>query len=190
LWLEGAMGLSEFFNQYKDAFTSIGVIVTIGIFGLGLSQYWRAETWKQSEFIAKLYKEFSDDADCQRAMWMLDWHSRPIEFGTDAAPNTLDYLDTMLPSALRSHGDFVRFSTDEMKIRDTFDVFFGYIEQFERALQNKLVRAEQVYPYFAYWIDMLAGKRHMKPEVRKCVLEYIDGYGFRDVRRFLDRWRG
>lgn len=178
----------SYFASHKDAFTSIGAVGTLAIFSLGLWQYRRAETWKKSEFIAKLYKEFVEDAACQRAMWMIDWHSRPINFGTEAHPDIVDYDEGLLPGALRTTDNKRKFTETEMKIRDTFDSFFNYIDQFERAMQNNLVQPEQVFPYFEYWIEMLAGKRHMTAEARTCVMGYIDGYGFKDVRSFLDRW--
>jgi hypothetical protein len=176
-----------FLKDNKDAFSSFGTIVALSLFLFAFYQYRRAESWKKSEFIAKLYKDFIDDADCQRAMWMLDWRDRPINFGSEEKPIVKDYTWDILFAALRKH-DKKPFSDLEMRIRDTFDRFFSFIEQFERAMQNNLVRKEQVYPYFAYWIELLAGKRHLSDPYRSRVLEYIDEYGFNDVKRFLDRW--
>jgi hypothetical protein len=74
-----------------------------------------------------------------------------------------------------------------MRIRDTFDRFFSYLEQFERAIRNRVVDEQDVYPYFAYWFEMLGGERHLPQYVSDCVLEYIGNYGFPDVVRFLHR---
>jgi hypothetical protein len=175
-----------FLRENKDAFSSLGVIGGLIIFGFAVYQYRRGETWKQSEFIAKLYRDFLDDADCQRAMWMLDWSGRPINFGTVENPPVEVTWDILL-AALRKH-DEQGFTDLEMIIRDTFDRFFSYIEQFERAMQNKLVHEQQVYPYFAYWIDLLTGERHLRDDVRNRIWEYVRNYGFKDVERFVDRW--
>jgi len=159
-----------FLKDNKDAFSSLGTIGGLIIFGFAVYQYRRGETWKKSEFIAKLYKDFLDDVDCQRAMWMLDWNDRPINFGTDKKPVMEECTCKVLVAALRDHDKSTKaFTGLETKIRDTFDRFFSYIEQFERAMQNKLVREEQVYPYFAYWIDLLTGGRHLDQAVRERV---------------------
>lgn len=152
--------------------------------GLALRQYRQNQKWKETEFIANLYKEFADNLSCQRAMWMLDWNGRDIDFG----PLGKEWCDWgILKSALRKH-DSAPFTELEMYIRDTFDKFFSYIEQFERAIRNELIDQDQVYPYFAYWIDLLLGGRHLGPDVRARVLGYIKIYGFSDVHEFLNRW--
>lgn len=166
---------------------SLLAFFTLGVFAFALFQYRRGESWKKSEFIAKLYKDFIDDPDCQRAMWMLDWSARRINFGSEEHPKIETCTEEILLAALRKH-DGTRFTELEARIRDTFDRFFLYIEQFERAIQNKLVGENQVYPYFAYWIDLLSGKRHLSTAVRSRVLLYVKEYGYRDVERFLDRW--
>ncbi|HTS40250.1 MAG TPA: hypothetical protein VMH84_06905 [Xanthobacteraceae bacterium] len=176
-----------FLNHNKDAFSSLGTIFAVIIFAFAFYQYRRGESWKKSEFIAKLYKDFMDDMACRNAMWMLDWENRQINFGSEEMPIIENYNYGILIQSLRKHDD-IGFTDLEKRIRDTFDRFFMYIEQFERAMQNKLVQPRQVYPYFAYWIDLLGGKRHVPYDVRKCVLEYIEIYGIKDVRRFLDRW--
>lgn len=159
----------------------------IVIFAFAVLQYRRGETWKKSEFIAKLYKDFMDDVSCQRAMWMLDWINRPIDFGTEKNPFVVKYNHQILMTALRKH-DGNPFNDEEIVIRDAFDRFFVYIEQFERAIQNKLVHQEQVYPYFGYWIGLLSGQLHLPNEIRLVVLNYIECYEFDDVKRFLNRW--
>jgi hypothetical protein len=176
-----------FLKDNKDALSSLGTIGGLIIFAFAVYQYRRGETWKKSEFIAKLYKDFLDDAHCQRAMWMLDWNERPINFGTEEKPFVDECTSDILVRALRYH-DAQNFTDLEIRIRDTFDRFFSYVEQFERALQNRLVQEEQVFPYFEYWIELLAGKRHMDEPVRVRVWEYVDAYGFKDVRRFVRRW--
>jgi hypothetical protein len=180
--------LLAFLKTNKEAISSAGTILALLVFAFAVFQYRRGESWKKSEFIAKLYKDFIDDADCQRAMWMLDWSIRSINFGSEECPRVEKCTEEILITALRKHDAHTRFTELEMKIRDTFDRFFLYIEQFERAMQNKLVGEKQVYPYFAYWIDLLSGRRHLSSAVRARVLSYIREYGYTDVERFLARW--
>jgi hypothetical protein len=180
--------LVDFLKDNKDAISSAGTIFAVAVFAFAFFQYRRAESWKKSEFIAKLYKEFVDDPECQRAMWMMDWEeTRQINFGSEDKPLIETCTPEKLASALRKH-DEIRFTEVEVKIRDTFDRFFMYVEQFERAMQNKLVQQNQVYPYFAYWIELLGGKRHLSDHVRNSILTYLHLYGFNDVQRFLARW--
>jgi hypothetical protein len=187
LWSMVMSSTLMFLKENKDAFSSLGAIGGLIIFAFAVYQYRRGETWKKSEFIAKLYRDFLDDVDCQRAMWMLDWGDRQINFGTDEKPIFEECTSAILVAALRKH-DGQGFTTLEMTIRDTFDRFFSYIEQFERAVQNKLVHEKQVYPYFAYWIELLNGKRHLPTAVQNRIWEYVDTYGFKDVKRFVARW--
>jgi hypothetical protein len=181
--------LLTFLSANKDAISSAGTIFALAVFAFAVFQYRRGESWKKSEFIAKLYKDFIDDADCQRAMWMLDWFDREINFGLSSKGESLIEVcsSVVVAKALRKHS-IAPFTEVEVKIRDTFDRFFLYIEQFERAMQNKLIRERQVYPYFAYWIDLLSGKRHLSPALQTAILSYISEYGYRDVERFLGRW--
>src|SRR5262245_5217507 len=50
------------------------------VFTLRLIQYIRAESWKRTEFVAKLYKEFSDNEDCKRALWFLQGDRRKLHY--------------------------------------------------------------------------------------------------------------
>ena len=192
-----------FLKENKEAFSSLGTIFGLVLFGFAVFQYRRAEHWKKSEFAAKLYKDFSHDDACQRAMWMLDWDGRRINFGSDSKPlvEICDYA--ILKPALRRHGDNeddgckqddtkhdtgTRFTELEARIRDTFDVFLSHLSQFEWAKRNGLVRQDQVYPYLRYWIEMVKGRRQLPKDVAEQFFVYADAYGFEDVKRFFDRW--
>ena len=76
-----------------------------------------------------------------------------------------------------------------MHIRDTLDTFFVYLEQFDRAIQRRLVSKEDVYPYFGYWIALLTGDPDTSPpkDVLDSIQKYIDVAGFDDVQNFLKR---
>jgi len=165
---------------------SSGVVVAAIGGAHALRQYRENQRWKETEFIAKLYKDFLDDACCQRAMSMLDWSNRDLNFGSEERKDMKPHSWPALARALRKP-DATPFTDLEVAIRDTFDRFLQYFEQFERAMRNDLIRQNQVYPYFSYWINMLHGKRHLSNDVQKRVLEYIVEYGFDDAKRFLDR---
>lgn len=174
-----------FLAAYKDAFATIGGILAIAVFAFGVYQFSRAERWKRNEFIAKSAKEMHDDPACHRAMMMLDWAGRKINLGTKEQPLWCDYKYSLLISALRTKD--LSFTEHESAIRDIFDQFFYVVSHFERAIQNGLVSQRSVYPYFAYWIEVLRGERHMPEEVVAQISDYIDVYGYVDVRKFLAR---
>jgi hypothetical protein len=193
LSLRGAM--MDFLVKYKDAFTSIGTIIALAIFAFGLYQFWRSERWKKNEFIAKAFRDMADDLACQRAMLMLDWDEREINFGSHEEPKKQKYKRAMLIDALRTRN--LNLTELEMDIRDTFDRFFYFISLFERALQNRLISEQSVYPYLAYWIALLQGNRLLlennekdKEENKKVVDQirhYVETYHFVDVQKLLDR---
>ena len=177
------------FSWLKDNHEAMSSVATLGgaiVFAFALLQYHRAENWKRTEFLAKMYKEFADDLMCQRTMCMLDWSPLSLDLGAPGSAHIVKYSYDLLSEVLRAHKDNDHFKKEEVVIRDTFDRFFMYIEQFERAMQNRVVREKHVYPYFRYWVELLNGKRHFTKS--ETVKEYLETYGFEDVVRFLDRW--
>src|SRR5215831_12909243 len=137
-------GIDDFFSLLaanKDALSALSSLITVAVLGFAFFQYRRGENWKRTEFLAKLYREFADDPGCQRTMWMLDWSDRQINFGSDDKPNIVKCSTPLVCAALRKHDQQdgkEHFSSEEMVIRDTFDRFFMYTEQFERAMQNRI----------------------------------------------------
>ncbi len=53
-------------------FSMAGTVFAVLIFFSGLRQYTKAESWKKTEYIAKLYSKFADDPGAVRAIWMMD----------------------------------------------------------------------------------------------------------------------
>jgi hypothetical protein len=169
-------------------FNSIGALAAVVIFLLALVQYWRSEKWKKTEFIAQLYKDFSNNDSCRCAMWMLDGTERTIFFDEGGVMKPYEYNFDILYDALRKSSDAQPFSALDLHIRDTLDRFFIYLEQFDRAIENRLVRNEEVYPYFGYWIRKLNGQGELPERMRLRILEYMEAYGYDEVRRFVARW--
>jgi hypothetical protein len=205
----------SFLKDNKDAFLSIGsvfssaaTVLAILIFSFGLRQYAKAESWKKTEFLAKLYDEFANDRGCRNTMSMLDGDARTLYFdkGDKFHPVKVDI--NVVYRALRPFNPGDDFTEDELRVRDTFDRFFVYLEQFDRAIDNRLVRAREVYPYFGYWIELLNGDDTVRAnnidrvggplkltsdgeipdELRRQIHRYIDDAGFEHVQRFLKRY--
>ena len=187
----------EWFAAYKDAlsgfaslFAVIGTIFAVAIFFSGVRQYKKAESWKRTEFLAKLYSEFSNDPAALRAMWMLDGDDRKIFFEEGDKHKAYRVNTHIIIDALRRYSPKREFSQRDLHIRDSFDSFFVYVEQFERAIQNDLVDKDEVRPYFAYWIRLLnkSGESEEEEKLRQQILDYIDVIGYRHVQHFLARW--
>jgi hypothetical protein len=180
--------------QWLHELAPLGAVV---VFSIALFKYWRAESWKKTEFVAKLYKEFSDDQDCKQALWFLQGDKRKIYYKAGEKIVECDFSRDVLRDALSAAVEKGReLSPFELHIRDTLDRFFVYIEQFERAVQRKLVFQDDVYPYFGYWIALLKGEPDVNPpppDVLGSIRKYIDDAGFDDVQKFLKRkwpsWR-
>jgi hypothetical protein len=177
--------MQQFFTDYKDTFTIIGAVIASAIFIVGLFQFWRSERWKKNEFIAKSFRDMIDDPACQRAMSMLDWDGREINFWSHDRVQSQYCNYKLVVSALRT--DDLNFPEVEMNIRDTFDRFFSFISLFESALKNRLIDKKSVHAYFSYWIQLLRGERHLPANLVTQIAVYIENYGFADVRKFLDR---
>src|SRR5215216_4539285 len=185
----------NWFHVHKDAlagigsvFGVVGAILAVMIFEAGRRQYKRAENWRRTEFLAKLYKDFSDDNACRRATWMLDGGERIIYFEEGNDQKAFPVNEDVLFKALRDYSSDKKYSDLELHIRESLDRFFVYLEQFDRAIQNNLVEQHEVYPYFGYWIDLLNGAGPMDDKVRRRIRDYINDSGFEDVDRLLRRW--
>jgi hypothetical protein len=178
------------FAGLASIFTVLGTIVAVVIFCSGLHQYIKAERWRRTEFLAKLYGEFSNDPAAVRAIWMLDGDDRVIFFEEGDKHKEYPVNQERVIEALREYSPENEFSQLDLHIRDSFDVFFVYIEQFDRAIQNRLVDKDDVRPYFAYWIDLLNNQRDNTNDerLRNQILNYVDVIGFVHVQRFLARW--
>src|SRR5262245_28052206 len=114
----GAMNVSgylqallDWLSDNKDAISSLGTVLGLLLFIFAVIQYRRAEHWKQSEFLAKLHKEFMEQPSTQRAMTMLDYNGREINFGSEDKLDIEKINYTILMDALRRHerdGTFTR----------------------------------------------------------------------------------
>jgi hypothetical protein len=171
------------------------LIVAGGIvaFVVGLWQYRRAQKWKRSEWVAQEMRQFFGDADVRRALLMIDWGKREITFSTDSAPfGTVTYAvsDAMIVKALQHHTlRKEKFSDEETLIRDTFDRFLDGLERLASFRACRLVSANDLRPYLAYWFNKIRDAEEGNSQRQRLVQlrRYIESYGFRGVQQlFLD----
>jgi len=159
------------------------------VFFFGYRQYKRAESWKRTEYVAKQYKEFSDDLSCQTAMCILDGEDRKFFYENNKDEESYDFDNDVLGKALSSKKR--KLSEPELHIRDSLDQFFVYIQRFERAIRNRLISQRDVYPYFGYWIGLLKNdgsiKKRMRPNARCAVIRHMVRSEFDDAGKFFFR---
>ena len=167
-------------------FAPIGAVI---VFAIGLCQYSRAERWKRTEFVAKLFKEFSDDPNCDVAMSLLAGDKRKIFYEAGGKWESYDYDYDVLCVALADPAKEKQLEPYQLHIRESLDQFFVYIEQFDRAIKNRLVSRTDVYPYFGYWIGLLKGdntiKKKMREDARQAVIDYMNRQEFDDAENFF-----
>jgi hypothetical protein len=177
--------MSHYLKEVADL-APIGAVIVVAI---GLLQYWRAESWKRTEFVARLFKEFSDDPNCDVAMCLLAGDRRKIFYEAGGKWENYDYDYNVLCVALADQAKEKQLESYQLHIRDSLDQFFVYIEQFDRAIKNRLVSCTDVYPYFGYWIGLLKGgntiKKRMREDARLAVIGYMNREEFDDAENFF-----
>ena len=89
----------------KEARQWLSFAVTVSVVIGGLYQYWQAQRWKRSEWIAETTKAFFDDKKVMNALYMMDWNSRRLPLLLEAPVSGKAYFDyqaEMLRTALYS----------------------------------------------------------------------------------------
>lgn len=178
-----------------DWIALLGVISGIIIFSVGLFQYHMSQKWKRGEFVANEIKEFKSQLAVRHVMAMLDWSERHLELFPEkenAEERQILFTDTLLKSALTIDPIYEGpiYTPEEIRIRDTFDEFFDYLERFEQFIQAGLVSSNDFHPYIFYWIEKIGDvdSGWKSPEVIKTIWIYIDYYGFQAVQSLLERY--
>jgi hypothetical protein len=184
--------LHQLFHESRSLLHVLADFAPFGavlVFAVALAQYIRAESWRRTEFVANLYKEFSENEDCKRALWMLQGDKRKLYYKEGETLHEYQCNDDVIRIALTEAIAENQLSPSQLHIRDTLDNFFIYIEQFDRAIQRRLVSQRDVFPYFGYWIDLLTVIPDDSPRKSTLdkIIEYIDHAGFDDVQKFLGR---
>ena len=123
--------------------------------------------WRRANLAREMVSDLLHDGDAQRAMQMLDWRQRYYRVQGEAHETTTEITAEDVLRALRTEN--LKFSKGEMLIRDSFDAFFGHLQQIQHGVQIGLLRIEDVaYPLRYY-------ARKMSPNLdifRKFLTEY------------------
>jgi len=173
---------------------------TICALYFGFRQYKRAEQWKRAEFVAKEIKEFESDPVVRNVLQMIDWGERrvnifqrdDIEYDQYVKVTREDQWRALLPHRLKEAypstevGEWdvgkKRYTAEETKIRDGYDIFLDYLQRFGNFIEAKLVSPDELRPYLSYWLESIAyGDAQEDSEWRCALLSYINYYKFSGV---------
>lgn len=181
---------------------------TVALLVIGLRQYKRTDLWKRSEFVAKEVEAFQKDPAVRNAFAMLDWHSRYINLFLKNEPERQDLVfvnrellwKALLPYPIKyknkkyivpdKNGDDEiaersAFRLKEVAIRDTFDVFLGYLQRFSHFIVAGLVTPEEIGIYLKYWVEAIGSGEEPGDIWRLVLLAYINFYEF-DVQALFE----
>lgn len=177
---------------------SIGTFIAIGTaiggvvaFAWGVYRYYRAQKWKEAEFISKEAKEFNADPATIVVKQLLDWtwSGEDLALSPDKPDVVTRITDALVQSALRiPQSDSESFTDDEYELRGLFDQFFDNLDRFGSFLRAELIAPDDVRPYFEYWMKIITGVKAApgtstkSSDYLEAMQRYIDFYGWKGVQ--------
>lgn len=169
----------------------LGVSGAIILFLIGLLRYRKDQTWKRQEFIAKEVREFQNDCAVKNVMLMLDWDTRYIQLFPEKTivenryvkvDSKLFYTSlTISPPDLKNNKAY--YKEEEVAIRDSIDVFLGYLDRFNVFITATLISKNEILPYLKYWIETINNRIPLAN--KNALYKYISVYGFEGAERIL-----
>ncbi len=180
----------------------LGLVGAIIAFCIGLFQYYKAQKWKKTEFLAQEYKTFVSDRYVQRVMHLLDYPVSDFQlFDDEVLAHSLtgyffSYPDkkivvecnySVIAMALSKDFDDETPATFDSKmniIRFSFDKFLFKLGVFHKHIGSGLIKVEDVVPYISYWIrfikktenEMLVNNKDSFIEMKKSFIGFIFRY--------------
>jgi hypothetical protein len=82
------------------------------------------------------------------------------------------------------------FTSQEAKIRETYDVLFSYLERFSNLIELKLVNKKYFEPYLRYWVESMAGNATPERDAtwRFVLLTYVNFYSYEEVVKLFAKY--
>jgi hypothetical protein len=100
--------------EWLKQLAPIGAVL---VFAVALGKYFRVESWKKTEFVAKLYKQFSDDDDCKRALWFLQGDRRKVYYKSGDQMQEYEFSQDVLKECLVAAIDKGELTSTQLHIR-------------------------------------------------------------------------
>jgi hypothetical protein len=187
-WLSRQLTFSNLIEITKIAGAAIA-------FWIGLRQFQKNQAWKRLEFVAAEMKAFYEDDAVREAMTMLDWRKKKMTLFKYRDENDFARVEVnyqIVSEALRVDPS-LQYNKVQSAIREIFERFLEFLARFEGFLEAGLVKEKDLNPYLDYWMKLISGNDAHSPEATAKVLpelwKFIDYYGYRDVRRFVNRYQ-
>jgi hypothetical protein len=177
------------FFAIRDNWLELLKIVGAAVaFGIGVSQYRKAQAWKRVEFVASEMRFFFDDEQARDARAMLDRRLSEITLRKRQVSVDYEIVAQCLTTDLKFEYE------DGLAIREKFERLLEFLARFEGFIQAGVVKERDFTPYLDYWLRLLAGNdRNASAEVTNRVLpalwHFIHTYEYIDVVAFVGRYQ-
>lgn len=182
---------SEDAKPKKDRIEStvkiLGIIFTVTTLFFTYQTYEASEKWKRTEFIQPKLKEFTDNQSVKNVSSLLDYNVRFVPlFKKDSLQKI---TDNVLSSALVIDTINGTFTPVETKLRDNFDEYFDLLNTFNVYAKSKLVKYEDLKPFFAYQLEIIFDPKNKKKseELKNTIKDYINYYQFTGVNELAEK---
>lgn len=162
--------------KVTDYTAIIAISISAILLGLTLWQHYNTQKWKKIEFIAKEIKEFNADLEVQKALAMLDWNERRLEFfpwKEKESDKFTEYDNENLALALD-----IDFKNDpnplevNTAIRDIFSSFFDKLGIFNQYIKAGLFKPKNIESYLKYWLERISDE---DKSYKNLNVEYTNG---------------
>jgi hypothetical protein len=182
---------SEDAKPKKDRVESIikivGIIFTVITLIFTYRTYEASEKWKRTEFIQPKLKEFTDNQSAKIVSSLLDYNVRLVPLFKKDSLHKI--TDNVLNSALVIDTINAKFTTIEVKLRDTFDEYFDLLTTFNLYAKSKLIEYEDLKPFFAYQLGIIFDPKNTRKstELKNTIKAYITYYQFAGVNELAEK---
>ena len=168
------------FSSKKDLFElRLSILTSLGalaVFGLGLWQYIRADRWKRTEFLANEMKTFFSDPDIRNVLAMCDYdprrvnlfHLETLRMNEFPVVSKRLQVNALIPDSLMPQMK-EKFSSRELRIRDSFEKFLDTLDRFGADIERNLYSSDDLDPYFGYWFLRILALSTPKKNTMKAV---------------------
>jgi hypothetical protein len=170
-------------KDFAALVTAAGVII-----GGGFALWrWRDDQkWRRVQYAQSIVKACFENALVDKACDVLDCTDETVRFRDEDNPRKyrdIRISDRLLTGALSTFDDKTDNTLDEQFVRAALDQFFFEINMFQRHIDAKLIKLNDIRPYLEYWIKEISanGRVHQNKDVAHQVYKFLDYFGYHGV---------